>query len=164
MTDEYLDPFEWTVRKLIPIPKQYYWDNETIVDARLLPTKLKLWHQSVAALGTLVRWTDRIGKSIVDALGLTLSRFDHVTSTMTERDWDYSRRVVTERLVSGATTGASTSSITNTSRSSSMDPVGTSTSGGVLEDTTAGVISSTCCKEDNCDTRAVPSGDETPTG
>jgi hypothetical protein len=73
MTDEYLDPFEWTLRKLIPIPKQYYWDNETIVDARRLPTKLKLWHQSVAALGTLARSTDRIGKPIVDALGLTSS-------------------------------------------------------------------------------------------
>jgi hypothetical protein len=97
MNDENLDMLEWMTRKLISIPKTYYWDHPSETNPEQLPTKLKLWHRSVAGMGSAVRFTDRIGAPIVDALGLTASRFDHVTSTMTERDWEYSRQIVKER-------------------------------------------------------------------
>jgi hypothetical protein len=94
-----MDPFEWTVRKLISIPKRYYWEVED-VDPEQLPIRLKLWHRSVAAMGTIVRFTDdRIGKPVAAFLGLTSSRFDYVTSTMTEADWEYSRRTAEQRRI-----------------------------------------------------------------
>jgi hypothetical protein len=99
MNDENLDMLEWTTRKLISIPKTYYWDHPE-ADPEKLPTKLKLWHRSVAAMGSVVRFTDRIGAPITNALGLTASRFDYVTSTMTERDWERSRQLVEERQIS----------------------------------------------------------------
>jgi hypothetical protein len=98
MNDEDLDMLEWMTRKMISIPKSYYWDHPE-VDAEQLPIRLKLWHRSVAALGSAVRFTDRIGAPITNALGLTASRFEYVTSTMTERDWEYSRRVAEDRRI-----------------------------------------------------------------
>ena len=101
MNDELMDPFEWATRKLIPIPKQYYWEvvdsEEAPVDPKELPLKLKLWHRSVAAGGSALRLVDRMGKPVAGLLGLSSSRFDYVTSTMTERDWESSRQIVTER-------------------------------------------------------------------
>ena len=44
----------------------------------------------------MVRVMDRMGTSMAHAFGLTTSRFDHVTSTMTAADWEYSRRVLQE--------------------------------------------------------------------
>jgi hypothetical protein len=96
MNDEDLDMLEWMTRKMISIPKSYYWDHPE-ADPEQLPTKLKLWHRSVSALGSTVRFTDRIGAPITNALGLTASRFDYVPSTMTERDWEYSRRLAEDR-------------------------------------------------------------------
>jgi hypothetical protein len=97
MTDENMDPIEWAVRKLIPIPKTYFWQIDS-VDPKELPGNLKLWHRTVGAMGSAVKFTDRIGKQVADALGLSASRFDYVTSTMNEEDWNYSRRAVQERL------------------------------------------------------------------
>lgn len=104
MNDELMDPFEWATRKLIPIPKKYYWehgessDNDTpAVDPKNLPLKLKLWHRSVAAGGSALRLVDRMGKPVVGFLGFSSSRFDYVTSTMTEQDWERSRQTVSER-------------------------------------------------------------------
>jgi hypothetical protein len=96
MNNEYMDPLEWTVRKVIPIPKQYFWEAEN-VQTEELPIKLKVWHRSVAAMGSVVRFVDRLGKPVVGFFGLTNSRFEYVTSTMTEEDWEYSRRQVQER-------------------------------------------------------------------
>jgi hypothetical protein len=51
-------------------------------------------------MGTIVRFTDdRIGKPVAAFLGLTSSRFDYVTSTMTEADWEYSRRTAEQRRI-----------------------------------------------------------------
>ena len=44
----------------------------------------------------MVRVMDRMGTSMAHAFGLTTSRFDHVTSTMTAADWEFSRRVLQE--------------------------------------------------------------------
>ena len=98
MENEDLDMLEWMTRKSISIPKTYYWDHPE-ADPEQLPTKLKLWHRSVAAMGAVVRFTDRIGAPITNALGLTASRFDYVTSTMTERDWERSRQLMEERRI-----------------------------------------------------------------
>ncbi|CAJ1954416.1 unnamed protein product [Cylindrotheca closterium] len=102
MNDELMDPFEWATRKLIPIPKQYYWEDsdnseEAPVDPKVLPLKLKLWHRSVAAGGSALRMVDKMGKPVAGFLGLSSSRFDYVTSTMSERDWESSRQIVSER-------------------------------------------------------------------
>jgi hypothetical protein len=95
MNSETMDPFEWITRKLISIPKTYYWD--TNVDPKELPFKLKVWHRSVGVMGSAVRLIDRMGQPVVGFLGLSSSRFDYVTSTMTDSDWENSRRIVEER-------------------------------------------------------------------
>lgn len=95
MNNELMDPLEWMTRKLISIPARYYWD--TGIDPAGLPFRLKLWHRSVGFMGSIIRTIDRVGKPLVDFLGITSSRFHYVTSTMTETDWEYSRRVVQER-------------------------------------------------------------------
>lgn len=108
MNDESMDPFEWAARKLVPIPKQYYWEATTEdnsaddgglvpLDPKELPLKLKLWHRSVSAMGSAVRLTDSMGKSIGSYLGLSSSRFDYVTSTMNEQEWESSRQMVNAR-------------------------------------------------------------------
>mmetsp|Transcript_22924 Transcript_22924/g.63896 ORF Transcript_22924/g.63896 Transcript_22924/m.63896 type:complete len:203 (-) Transcript_22924:327-935(-) len=93
-----MDPFEWTARKLIPIPKEYYWDNPDVTEEEL-PTRLKLWHRTVGTLESIVQFTDNtVGKKVADLTGLSSQRFDYVTSSMTEADWEYSRQVVAQRL------------------------------------------------------------------
>jgi hypothetical protein len=46
--------------------------------------------------------TDRVGLSVANFLGLTTTTsggpFGYVTQTMTERDWEISRRTVAERM------------------------------------------------------------------
>lgn len=95
MNSETMDPFEWTTRKLISIPKVYYWNTD--VDPKKLPVNLKVWHRSVGLMGSAVGFIDSLGKPVVGALGLSSSRFSYVTSTMTARDWETSRRIVEER-------------------------------------------------------------------
>ena len=100
MTNEDMDMLEWTVRKIIPIPKHYYWEDSAAtenISLNELPIKLKVWHRSVAVMGSMVRFVDRLGQPVVNFVGLNNSRFDYVTSTMTQEDWDYSRRTVRER-------------------------------------------------------------------
>jgi hypothetical protein len=80
MNDPKMDALEWAVRKIVPIPKAYYWDTGNTE----LPMKTKAWHQIVCALSGAVAFIDRVGKPVVDFTGLTASRFDYVKSTMTE--------------------------------------------------------------------------------
>lgn len=44
-----------------------------------------------------MRFTDRVGKPVTNGLGLTTSRFDYVTSTMTSEDWERARTTASER-------------------------------------------------------------------
>lgn len=96
MTNEDMDPLEWTARKFIPIPKKYYWEAED-VNSSQLPNRLILWHRSVAAMGSIVRFTDRIGTSLAGFFGFTSSPFDYVTSSMTEADWKLARRIAEQK-------------------------------------------------------------------
>ena len=87
MNDEDMDMLEWMVRRTIPIPKQYYWETGNTD----LPYKTRQWHNIVGGLSGAVKWLDRIGKPVVEATGLTSSRFADVESTMSERQKSISK-------------------------------------------------------------------------
>ena len=98
MTDEDMDPIEWTFRKLVPIPAHYYWDLVDEEEKDNIPIKIKVWHKTIASLGAIQQWTDRwIARPVASGLGITSSRFQYVTDNMTEEDWKESRRIVSER-------------------------------------------------------------------
>mmetsp|Transcript_895 Transcript_895/g.813 ORF Transcript_895/g.813 Transcript_895/m.813 type:complete len:208 (-) Transcript_895:173-796(-) len=88
MEDPNMDPLEWTVRKLVPIPKAYYWEtgNED------LPFKTKTWHQTVSRLGAAKRMAERIGEAVANFTGLNSSSYDYVISTMTEEQWEAAKK------------------------------------------------------------------------
>mmetsp|Transcript_26632 Transcript_26632/g.39392 ORF Transcript_26632/g.39392 Transcript_26632/m.39392 type:complete len:155 (-) Transcript_26632:119-583(-) len=93
MENEDMDMLEWLVRKIIPIPKEYYW--ETGNDD--LPLRTKAWHQVVGSLSATIKLIDRMGKPIVDASGLKNSRFEYVRETMTEAQMQESIEKAQER-------------------------------------------------------------------
>lgn len=93
MDDEDMDMLEWLVRKIVPIPKAYYWDT----GRDDLPLRIRAWHRAVWGLGALVRLVERAGEPIVNAAGMRDSRFGFATSTMTEEEWERSRNAVAER-------------------------------------------------------------------
>mmetsp|Transcript_31981 Transcript_31981/g.73502 ORF Transcript_31981/g.73502 Transcript_31981/m.73502 type:complete len:133 (-) Transcript_31981:174-572(-) len=93
MEDPKMDPLEWSVRKVIPIPKAYFWETGN----HDLPAKTKLWHRTVGTMANVVKFVDRIGKPVTDGLGITASRYDYVTSTMTEKQWQKARKTASER-------------------------------------------------------------------
>lgn len=90
------DPIEWFVRKVYPIPHEYYW---TVVEDRSqVPWKLRLWHDTTNGLDRTGQWIDRlVARPLAGLLGITSSRFEYVTNHMTEDDWDESRRQLEER-------------------------------------------------------------------
>jgi hypothetical protein len=93
MNDPKMDPLEWTIRKIVPIPKAYYWETGNTD----LPMKTKAWHQIVGTLGSLVTFVDRVGKPVTDATGLSASRFDYVKSTMTDSQLAKAQKTASER-------------------------------------------------------------------
>ena len=95
MNDPKMDPLEWTIRKIVPIPKAYYWETGNTE----LPMKTKAWHQIVGTLGALVAFLDRVGKPVTDATGLSASRFDYVKSTMTESQLAKAQEMASERKI-----------------------------------------------------------------
>ena len=80
---------EWAARKVIPMPRKYYWEtgNED------LPTKTKAWHNTVYALGKATRFAESVGEVVANVLGLNQSRFEYVTSSMTEEEWEEARHI-----------------------------------------------------------------------
>ena len=117
--EEPLDPLEWTVRRLIPIPETYYWDytppgytnnNHHNPDWRSqLPYKLKIWHRTIGMADSILRWTDRwIAQPVAGATGLTASRLSYVTDHMTKQEWEEARnrlRARTERSLADIESG-----------------------------------------------------------
>ena len=99
MTAEDLDPFEWTLRKVVPVPKYYYWEVvKQNSDVDLIPYRIKLWHKTVASMTGAYKWTEqRVGMPLARSLGLTSSRFSDVTMYMTDKDMTESKRIVAER-------------------------------------------------------------------
>merc|ERR1719242_2985632 len=96
MNDPKMDPLEWSVRKIIPIPKKYYWESENSTSNEL-PVKVKAWHHTVATLGHVTRFAEKCGEFTANAIGLTSSRYSYVTDTMTKDQWRESRMVAADR-------------------------------------------------------------------
>ena len=102
-----LDPIEWTVRKLIPIPETYFWDYSpngeegVVLDGEWknkLPRYLKAWHRTIGMFDSGMQWIDRwIAQPVATGTGLTASRMSYVTDFMTEEEWETSRQRLRER-------------------------------------------------------------------
>lgn len=102
MSDEDMDPIEWTVRKLIPIPAEYYWDMVSEEQHDQVPVRTKVWHKTIAFLSKAHQWTERsISKPLAASLGLTDSRFDYVVDKMTDKEWEESSAMVAARRAQG---------------------------------------------------------------
>jgi len=96
--NEDMDPIEWTVRKVVPIPAAYYWKSVSVEQHKDVPLKVKVWHKTIAALWGVHQWTDRrIARPVAQGLGLTDSRFDYVTDHMTAEEWERSKEMAAER-------------------------------------------------------------------
>jgi hypothetical protein len=107
MKDELMDPIEWTIRKIIPIPAVYYWELIDDPDANphtkalssKLSTRIKVWHNVIASCASVQRWSEqRIAQPIATATGLTGSKFYYVTDAMTPADIERSKQYVQRRL------------------------------------------------------------------
>jgi hypothetical protein len=102
MSDEDMDPIEWTVRKVIPIPAEYYWDMVSEEQHSQVPARTKIWHKTISFLCGAQQWTERsVAKPLAASLGLTGSRFDYVLDNMTDKEWEKSKSMVAERRKRG---------------------------------------------------------------
>lgn len=92
--DEMLDPIERTVRYVVPIPAQYYWDVVAQSDRWAeIPTSIKVWHTTIASCAAFNSWTNnRIAQPLASFLGLTGPRFFEVLDGMTAAEMDQSAR------------------------------------------------------------------------
>ena len=93
MNDPKMDPLEWTVRKVVPIPKAYYWDTEN----KDLPFKTKAWHRSIHILEITVKSMEKAGEVVANMFGLNSSRYSYVLDTMTPEERELARRINEER-------------------------------------------------------------------
>mmetsp|Transcript_10934 Transcript_10934/g.20428 ORF Transcript_10934/g.20428 Transcript_10934/m.20428 type:complete len:176 (-) Transcript_10934:3061-3588(-) len=87
MNDENLDPLEWSVRKMIPIPKKYYFETGNYD----VPLRTKAWHRSVQVMGLALLGVEKIGGFFANVLGLTSSRYDDVLAYMTKEELEEAR-------------------------------------------------------------------------
>ena len=93
MNDPKMDGLEWMTRRVLPIPKAYYWETENYE----VPTRIKAWHLTIRALGVTLNVAERVGGFLANAAGLNSSRYDYVTSTMTEEQWDVAKKNAAEQ-------------------------------------------------------------------
>mmetsp|Transcript_1447 Transcript_1447/g.2613 ORF Transcript_1447/g.2613 Transcript_1447/m.2613 type:complete len:177 (-) Transcript_1447:43-573(-) len=90
---EDMDPLEYSVRKVLPIPRAYFWQTgNTEVSLRT-----KVWHRTVATLGTLLRAAEFAGEVVAHVFGLNESRYQYVMDSMDKEDWERARKVNEER-------------------------------------------------------------------
>jgi hypothetical protein len=102
-----LDPIEWTVRKLVPIPETYFWeynprddDDDMLRDddqswQAHLSWRLRTWHRTIGTAEATLHWMDRwIAQPVARTTGVTDSRFSDVTQYMTEEDWATARQTL----------------------------------------------------------------------
>lgn len=129
MNDEMMDPIEWIVRKVVPIPKQYYWEiidtNNPSTSATMnneeskynknenncndlyskISIRTKIWHNTISLLDNIQNFaTKQIAEPFASGVGLTGSRFYFVTNTMTNNDMHQSQRYIQRRNNDDTTT------------------------------------------------------------
>ena len=93
MNDPSMDGLEWFTRKVLPIPKVYYWETENYE----VPLRIKAWHRTVRVLGVALHTAESIGGFFANAAGLNSTRYDYVTSTMTEEQLEEARKNAAEQ-------------------------------------------------------------------
>ena len=93
MDDPDMDPLEWTTRKVLPIPKKYFW--ETGNDN--LPLRTRMWHHSVYFLGKALYAAEYCGEVVAHMLGINESRYQYVMDSMDEKDWEKANAVNEKR-------------------------------------------------------------------
>jgi hypothetical protein len=84
---------EKTARRIIPIPKAYYFQTGNTN----IPLKTKAWHRTVQTLGTLLRWSEKIGHGVAKVTGLEESRFEDITGTMDKTQWEEAEKNAIEQ-------------------------------------------------------------------
>jgi hypothetical protein len=89
MNNPDMDPMEYYTRKVLPIPKKYFWEtgNDT------LPLKTRVWHHSVYFLGKALGVAEYCGEVVANLLGINESRYQYVMDNMSEEDWERARKV-----------------------------------------------------------------------
>eukprot|EP00956_Cyclotella_meneghiniana_P007838 scaffold10444_cov71-Cyclotella_meneghiniana.AAC.12 len=99
LTNPDMDPLEYTFRRFVPIPKVYFWEtaDESNEFHQNLPVRVKLWHNTIYYLGACLQRAEAAGGVVASILGLNSGEFDYVTSTMTEEQWNQSRRNMEQR-------------------------------------------------------------------
>ncbi len=95
MNDPTMDPLEWGVRKMISIPKQYYWVSKNYD----VSVRTKVWHRSIATLGVSLRMAEKVGEVLANFTGLNSSRFEDVTVFMSDEEWENARKIADEARV-----------------------------------------------------------------
>lgn len=124
MNNEDMDMLEWIVRKIVPIPKQYYWEtDDTTTTITNLPRSVLVWHNVVGSLSRAVQWLDRMGTPVAHATGLSTSRFDYVLSTMTPEQKEMAAEIVRERklkMAAASSTRTNEASYTTTTDSDAV--------------------------------------------
>mmetsp|Transcript_22697 Transcript_22697/g.46746 ORF Transcript_22697/g.46746 Transcript_22697/m.46746 type:complete len:225 (-) Transcript_22697:185-859(-) len=100
LTSPDLDPLEYTFRRLVPIPKVYFWEtaDQSNNHHESLPFKIKLWHNTIYYLSLCLKKAEAGGEIIANIFGLNNSEFDYVMNAMTEEEWRMSRENVERRL------------------------------------------------------------------
>lgn len=88
MNDPTMDPLEWGVRRIISIPKQYYWVSKKYN----VSVRTKVWHRTIATLGVSLRIAERVGEVLANVTGLNSSRYEYVTTFMSDEEWETARK------------------------------------------------------------------------
>jgi len=82
-SDEYMDPIEWSVRKVVPLPAVYFWDllkdvpedvAQQIVQDKI-PRKIRMWHRFIGTMDRAQHFVnDWVAQPIAGTLGITDAR------------------------------------------------------------------------------------------
>ena len=83
-----MDPLEWSVRRVVSIPQKYYWETGNYA----VGFRTKIWHRTVGTLGFTLRVAEKVGEVLANITGINSSRYDYVTSTMTDEEWELARK------------------------------------------------------------------------
>ena len=96
MENEDMDPMEYGVRKVLPIPKKYFWDGAN-PEGENLSARTRAWHYGVSFLGRALYYAEFVGEVVAHALGLNESRYQYVIDGMSKEDWEKAKAVDEKR-------------------------------------------------------------------